>query len=187
MLNFIRNQFFHIAFVLILSCSSMNAVANAHPEHDEYCAQSGGQVEWMPAEFLINGNTVTGQSKSFCNFYLADAFVSIGLETFSSALPSIAATWMKNLEEIDANSPLMKGDHPNPSYNVCKNLGGATIAFVADGGFANHLGQTDICVFGDGSMVSGWSLIYMANHREGYDEIKNQVKADPMNIHIPSA
>lgn len=186
MLNFIRNQSSHIALVFVLSCFSMNAFANMHPEYDEYCTQSGGQVEWMPAEFLVNGTTVIGQSKSFCNFYLPDAFVSIGLETFSSPHPSIAATLMKSLKEIDANSPLMKGDHPNPSHNVCKNLGGATIGFVADGGFANHLGQSDICVFGDGSMVSGWSLMYMANHREGYDEIKNQVKADPINIHIPN-
>lgn len=56
---------------------------------------------------------------------------------------------------------------------------------VDGGGFANRLGQSDICVLGDGSMVSGWSLIYMASHREGYGDIKNKVKANPLNIYTP--
>ena len=105
-----------------------------------------------------------------------------GLRRFASEEPSIAATYIKILPEIDSHSTLWKGSLMNPSYNVCKNLGGTAIAFVASGGFANVLGQTDACVFGDGSMVSAWSLIYMANHREGYDLIKEKVRATPLAI-----
>ena len=92
---------------------------------------------------------------------------------------------MKTMNEIDQASLLWKGKYTNPSHNVCKNIGGTTIGFVTSGGFSNHLGQTDICIFGDGSMVSAWSLIYMANHREGYDEIRKMVKATPLDIDIP--
>ncbi|WP_133127928.1 hypothetical protein [Legionella nagasakiensis] len=174
-----------ISALLIAFGATVNAHADALADYSDHCANAGGVVEEMVAEFLTPGRWVQGQSKSFCNFYLDNAFVSIGLETFSSDKPSIAATYSKRLREVGADSSLWKGESANPSHNVCKNLGGATIGFVTDGGFANHLGQSDICVFGDGSMVSGWSLIYMANHREGYDEIKNQVKAEPLNIRIP--
>ncbi len=151
-------------------------------DYEAYCRESGGVVEEMPAEISTGSGVVKGQSKMFCNFNLDDAFISIGLETFSADEPSIAATYIKNLSEITNDSSLWQGAYSNPSSNVCKNLGGATIGFVASGGFTNQLGQSDICVFGDGSMVSGWSLIYMAAHREGYDDIKNKVKARPLNL-----
>jgi putative hemolysin len=98
----------------------------------------------------------------------------------------MAATYIKKLAEVSNDSPLWQGQAPNPSQNYCQNIGGAAVGFAADGGFVNSLGHSDICVFGDGSMVSGWSLIYMANHRDGYDEIKEKVKAQPLNIRIPS-
>ncbi|MCX7118018.1 MAG: hypothetical protein NTW94_09005 [Legionellales bacterium] len=159
--------------------------ANSVEEQSLYCRDSGGVVEEMPAEFQEGNSLVRGQSKLFCNFTTADlGFVSVGLETFASPEPSIAATYMKRLHDIKPGSSLMKGDLPNPSANVCKNLGGASIMFVAFGGFTSALGQSDICVFGDASMVSAWALIYMANHRSGYDEIKDKVKAMPLNFKI---
>ena len=139
----------------------------------------------MPAEISTASGTVKGLSKNFCNFRVNNGFLSIGLETFAADEPSIAATYIKNLGEIADGSSLWKGAYANPSANVCKNIGGSTIGFVANGGFANHMGQTDICVFGDGSMVSAWSLIYMANNRSGYDVIKNKVRAEPLNIYLP--
>lgn len=154
-------------------------------DYENYCQSVGGIVEEMQIEIGTHSGLVKGQSKLFCNFRLTDAFVAIGLETFASNEPSIAATYMKKLDKIDYNSPLVKGKFSNPSNNVCQNLGGSTLGFMANGGFANELGQTDICVFGDGSMVSGWSLIYMTMHRDGYDVIKNHVRAVPLNIRIP--
>lgn len=177
-----------IAIVLfsMLSVSMGTVFANQKEEFSAYCNESGGVVEKMPAEILAGKSWVSGQSKSFCNFNVDDGFIAIGLETFSSPLPSIAATYIKTLREIPENSPLWNGSYTNPSSNVCKNLGGSTIGFVTSGGFSNALGQSDICVFGDASMVSAWSLIYMANHRNGYDDVKNKVKAEPLNINIPN-
>lgn len=177
-----------VARVFLFSVSLLgtaNVFADKMDDYARYCRESGGVVEEMPAEILAGSTWITGQSKMFCNFNLENAFVSIGLETFSADEPSIAATFMKTLGEINSSSPLWKGKYSNPATNVCKNLGGAAIGFVAAGGFANHLGQSDMCVFGDASMVSCWSLIYMANHRDGYDEIKGKVKAEPLNIQIP--
>lgn len=156
--------------------------AAPHMSDFDYCVQSGGVVENMPAEFSTPSGLVRGQKKLFCNFEVNHGFIAIGLETFASETPSIAATYIKTLGPLGDDSPLWKGVYTNPSQNVCKNLGGSAIGFVSNGGFANHLGQSDICVFGDGSMVSAWSLIYMANLREGYDRIKEIVKSDPIRI-----
>ena len=179
----------NITSSLVISALCLNA-ASAHTiktnDYVKYCIESGGKVEQMSAEISTQSGLIRGQMKTFCNFYLHDAFISIGLETFSAVKPTIAATFMKKMGEIGPSSPLWKGKYANPSLNVCKNIGGATIGFVANGGFSNPLGQSDICVFGDGSMVSAWSLIYMANHREGYDRIKARVKASPLDIKIPT-
>ena len=75
---------------------------------------------------------------------------------------------------------MWKGSYANPAWNVCKNLGGAESGFAVPSSYTDDLGQSDICVFGDGSMVSAWSLIYMANHREGYDAVKAEVRAEPL-------
>lgn len=158
------------------------AQANPFREHSDYCIQSGGAVEKMSAKLgFHSGQAIEGYSKYFCNFRLKDGFVVIGLETFSSKKPSLAATYIKKLDAIKKDSTLLQGNYDNPSLNFCKNIGGAAIAFLLQGGFTNELGQTDICVFGDGSMVSSWSLIYMANHEEGYEWIKQNVKAQALD------
>lgn len=173
------------AFILSAVVTNVSAYTNKIDDYAAYCRDAGGVVEEMPAEIFAGNSWVKGQSKLFCNFHLHNAFIAVGLETFAADEPSIAATFMKEMGEITSGSPLWKGKYSNPSQNVCKNLGGASIGFITSGGFVNQLGQSDVCVFGDGSMVSGWSLIYMANHREGYDDIKNKVKAPSLNIFIP--
>ena len=173
---------FRVFLTFVLFTLINPVFASQMSEEEQYCIDSGGQVEQMPADF----SGVRGLTKPFCNFYLSDGFAAIGLETFASSTPNIAATMIKKLGKIDKDSPLFKGTNPNPSYNVCKNLSGSAIGFVSNGGFANHLGQNDICVFGDGSMVGGWTLIYLTNHRPGFEELKNKVKAYPLDIYIPS-
>ncbi|RUR11671.1 hypothetical protein [Legionella sp. km772] len=173
------------AIFLVLVLIDFKLYANSVKEQAQYCHDAGGIVETMTAEFLTPAGYVQGQSKRFCNFSVDNGFIAIGLESFAAEEPSIAATFMKKMRPIKDDSPLWKGQFSNPAHNVCKNLGGAGIAFITSGGFANSLGQTDICVFGDGSMVSGWSLIYMANHREGYDAVKEQVRAPAMDIPLP--
>lgn len=175
-----------ITVISTIVMAAENLYADKLDDWSDYCDKSGGVVEEMTAEIGTKIGMVEGQSKMFCNFYPEHAFIAIGLETFSADEPSIAATFMKTMGEIGDGSQLWKGKAANPSNNVCKNLGGAAIGFVAPGGFASNLGQSDICVFGDGSMVSAWSLVYMANHREGYDEIKNKIKSFPLKINVPS-
>ncbi len=174
------------AIFVLSSTAAFSATADLTGAYASYCTEADGRVEQMPALFSTQAGRVTGTTKPFCTFSVDHGFIAIGLEAFASDVPSIAATYMKTLQEVTEDSPLWKGKYTNPSLNVCLNLGGTTIGFVANGGFTNPLGESDICVFGDGSMVSAWSLIYMANHRDGYDHIKNQVKATPMVISIPS-
>lgn len=172
--------------VLISLCAPLYA-DDSESFWAEDCQKAGGEVVEMAATFDTSSGRVTGYQSSFCQFYADGGIVVIGLETFSSYKPSIAATFIKELGEISDSSSLWTGTEKNPSHNVCRNLNGTMIGFVSSGGFSNARGQSDICVFGDGSMVSAWSLIYMANHRAGYDAIKEQVKASPLNIPIPSS
>ncbi len=152
-----------------------------------YCRAHHGTVESMRAEFNTSMfASKFGLSQAFCTFMEPNhGFVAIGLKTYASKKPSIAATIIKNLGPINPKSSLWSGPHKNPSANVCQNLGGSEISYYSAGGFSDQLGEGDICVFGDGSMVSGWSLIYMENGRAGYRALKNSVHAKPIHIHIP--
>lgn len=164
----------------------MSFTAQAAPQaYIDYCNQQGGFAQDMAVQYTIGGVNVLGETKPFCTLVQGDGYIVIGLEAFASEKPSFAATYIKSLGEIDADSSLWEGEFFNPSVNVCKNLGGASISYLTSGGFVNPVGQSDICVFGDGSMVSGWSLIYIANHREGYDLVKDKVRAAPLPIPMP--
>ena len=44
--------------------------------------------------------------------------------------------------------------------------------------------MSDICVFGDNSTVSAWSLIYIAKGRPGYDKVGKTVRSSPLEIDI---
>lgn len=175
-------QFITLIFLAVVSISYADGNRQAYID---YCLESGGQVEKMPAQFATHTGYIQGNSKRFCTFNIDNGFIAIGLASFSSTNPSIAATLIKKLPAIPFDSPLFKGKYSNPSLNFCKNLGGSSILFsVMSGGFTNELGQNDICVFGDGSMVSGWSLIYIANNRTGYHLIREKIKAAPLHIDV---
>lgn len=152
----------------------------------EYCAAAGGIVEEMSAEYSTASGKVLGNTKRFCTFNIENGFVVVALSTFASDKPTIAATLIKKLPEIPSDSPLLKGQFNNPSLNFCKNIGGSSIAFfTSSGGYTDEKGQSDVCTFGDGSMVSGWSLIYIANHRSGYELVREKTRAEPLAIKIP--
>ncbi|STX30202.1 Putative hemolysin [Legionella beliardensis] len=176
-----------LALICSLFINNLSAATTLKQALSDYCNESGGQVETMPAQFGTSAGLVEGFSKNFCTFKIDNGFIAVGLTTFASSKPNIAATLIKQLPPIAPDSPLLKGKYNNPSLNFCKNLGGSSISFlVASGGFSNALGQTDICVFGDGSMVSGWSLLYIANGRTGYHVVREKIKADPLTIQIPN-
>lgn len=178
-------QLQHIIYSLTLTTSLPLFADQIDPAQSAYCVKAGGSVVEMTAVFSTARGNVSGYTKPFCLFTPDNGQLAIGLETFASSEPSIAATFIKKLDSISTENKLWQGKYPNPSHNVCKNLGGAGVGFITSGGFSDASGQSDICVFGDGSMVSGWSLIYMANHREGFDEVKDKVKAEPLVISTP--
>lgn len=166
-----------------LGWSQIGAAASASDALAEYCLAKGGTLTPMTAWFETEKGSVEGFTEQFCTFERDRGHIVIGLSAFAAEQPNIAATYMKNLPEITEKSTLMAGGAGNPSYNVCKNLGGTAIGFKFPGTFKpKDGGDSDVCVFGDGSMVSAWSLIYMANHRAGYDEIKGYVKSEPLAI-----
>ncbi|WP_299496261.1 hypothetical protein [uncultured Shewanella sp.] len=174
-----------ISAIIPFAFFSMSFASHAGGVKQEaYCIDNGGTVEKMIAKY---GSDMNGFSKAFCTFSKDNGFVAVGLSTFASNTPNIAATLMTQLSPIAEDSPLWEGDFFNPSMNVCKNLGGATMSEnVVSGGFTNAGGANDICVFGDTSMVSAWSLIYIANGRDHYDEVKNAVRSLPIdNLYIP--
>jgi putative hemolysin len=182
-------RFLALCMMLPLTAMAANANPSAADELQAYCTKNGGEVESMSVEYQdLNGARVEGFTKDFCSFNIDNGLIAVGLETFSSEKSNIAATLIKKLDPLEEDSVLWQGSYNNPSLNVCKNLGGSEVVFnVSSGGFADEKGESDICVFGDGSMVSAWSLIYMANGRTGYDQVKNAVKSEPINMNIPGS
>ena len=172
----------NILTLVLLSILLISTNAHASLEQEEYCQNSGGTVVEMPVIYSTSMGRITGLSQQFCNFHQNGGIIDIGLATFASPIASIAATLIKTLPEITSDSTLFNGPYTNPSHNVCKNLGGSMVGYTTNGNYTSPKGESDICVFGDGSMVSGWTLIYMANHRDGYDEIKGLVKSQPLPI-----
>lgn len=162
----------------------------------EYCVSKSGTLTPMTAWFETQNGPVAGLTEKFCTFERDHGYIVIGLSAFASEHANIAATYMKSLTEIKMGSDVMQDKDQsatntkssdlglaNPSYAVCKNLGGTAINYKFHGNFRpKEGGDSDICVFGDGSMVSAWSLIYMANHRAGYDEIKGYVRSEPLPL-----
>lgn len=171
-----------ILSAIIFSGATMAEVNNS--SEAAYCIDHGGKVETMVAKY---GNDVNGFEKQFCTFAKDNGFIAVGLDAYASEKPNMAATYIQKLGAIDDSSALWDGNYTNPSMNVCHNLGGSSITYnVVSGGFTNNLGASDICTFGDGSMVSAWSLIYMENGRTDYDQVKSTVRSEPIDImYIP--
>ena len=59
--------------------------------------------------------------QKFCTVDNDGGFIAVGLETFSSKEPNIAASFIKILPKVESDSPLWKGKYGNPEMNVCKN------------------------------------------------------------------
>jgi hypothetical protein len=168
-----------------IAIASTSYASNKKLNETDYCINNGGKVEVMPAKFDTHSGYTYGLQKRFCTFQKDGGFIAIGLNAFGSKKPNLAATYIKAMPTISKNSPLWSGEFENPSMNVCKNIGGSNIIYSVKGvggAFENNIGDNDICVFGDGSMVSAWSLIYMANGRTGYEPVKNLIRSKPLDI-----
>ncbi|HBB53514.1 MAG TPA: hypothetical protein DCZ80_06400 [Legionellales bacterium] len=144
------------------------------------CQDIGGQVQKMEMIYNTPQGLIKGFSRPFCTFVLDHGFAVIGLESMNSKKANIAASMVLSLSALDEQSKLWEGSDTNPAHNVCRNLGGTYAQLVTNGSFQSQEGANDICVFGDGSMISGWTLIYIANQREGYDLIKNNIPSQAL-------
>jgi hypothetical protein len=178
-----------IGCVIAFGIMSNDAMAQAEDANDpiatwsQYCLSTGGKVVDLNAKFSTLSGDVDGLSKAFCQYQTDGNIEMIGLDTLASTSPSLGATYAKSLT-LDPSRPLPEKPYANPSLNVCERLKGSSIAFyVCSGGFSNESGEYDICVFGDGSSISAWTLIYLANG--DYPQIKALIKAQPMDITIP--
>lgn len=149
-----------------------------------YCEATGGKIVTLQAQFDTHSGYINGLSKEFCQYISKKNIAVVGLETLSKT-SNIAATLTQNLK-IDDNKPLPTKPYNNPSLNVCQLLHGTQIAYlVVDGGFADNNGQYDICVFGDGSSISAWTLIYAAAGIRKDIKSLIQSRSKPLEIDIP--
>lgn len=167
----------------ILSTALLSTITLASQEDTDYCVAKNGTVETMTPTYQTSRGLKYGFPMEFCTFHLDGGFAVVGLKTFSSTSPNIAASFIKTLAKVEHDSPLWKGKYATPAINVCKNLGGADIHFNnLNGGYESSLGQVNVCVFGDGSAVSPWSLIYIANGRNQYNLIKEAIRSEPLHV-----
>ena len=171
-----------IEIILFLLFSSIKVISSDTPLHN-YCIQHKGVVVNTTAEYDTYSGFVDGYSKQFCRIEQKGNLGYIGLDTLGSKKPSLAATYAKTI--VLDPTKLIKGPFETNSLNLCYALGGSCIVyFLADGGFTDEYGQIDICMFGDGSTVAGWTLAYMG-YKERKD-IKNAIIAAPLSIPIPN-
>lgn len=169
-----------------------NSVLRIESENnvESYCKTHGGTVIKLTPEYhTLQNKYQYGHSKLFCKIpFGGENRQLVDLETFNTAEPTLAVTYLKNITKEDIKQ-LMKGDYPNPANNVCKNLHGSSIIFtqIMDGGFVEkpNGGQAGICVFGDGSSISSWALYYTGAAPDEYsDKLKKSLRGEPLNISI---
>lgn len=139
------------------------------------------------AEIDTSVGYVEGLPNWFCIFETEQRIGMIDLATLGSTHPSIAATYL--LYGIDLEA---MGDPPpdvvNPGTWVCENLAGTSITRVTSGGFVNDFGQDEICVFGDGSKISIWVLVYVSLDEPdapNYLWMRYAVKSLPLELQLP--
>jgi hypothetical protein len=178
-----------ICIALSILSTSVFAVASETPEQilassKDYCYATGGTVVPMVAEFDTHAGYVKGITKDFCKYQNHENVGYVGLETLSTT-PTLAATYTRKLV-VTQERLLPTKPYKNPALNVCQLLHGSEIVFsVIGGGFNDsELGETDICVFGDGSSISAWTMIYAAVGVR--KDIKRFIRSKPLNINIPS-
>jgi len=170
-------------FLIIISCLIIIQTTLCNDEeYEKYCLEKGGIISTKIAGFDTHIGYVAGLTMKFCQIDLNGNLAMIGLETFASTKPSLVSTYAKALV-IDPEGRI-KGPFSQPATNLCFSLGGSTINFFVNGGFRDELGYAGICFFGDGSHISGWTLLYAAYGSR--PDIKNGIQGEVLNINIPS-
>ena len=169
-------------FVVVIAAATAAAVSGAP------AVRGGSQPNSQPGSQLVNHcasnfkgevvqlqmvsnaqqpNVQYGLVHDFCKIDVNGTQVLLGLENVDPKVPTIAATMLKTARAVD---PAKLQTHGNPATEICRGYGGADAAFVAFSlFFTDAVGASDMCVFGDGSMVSAWSLAYVGSSQEEAD------------------
>lgn len=128
---------------------------------------------------------VEGLSNKFCVFTSSDHIGMIDLHTLTSNKPSIAATYLlRGLDMSNLQKVIPAGYQGNPATLFCQALAGSSVTRYTSGGFSTKQGQDEVCVFGDGSQMSTWSLVY-ASDDPGYLSMRKAVRSQPLSITLP--
>jgi hypothetical protein len=173
----------NIIKIFIISLAIFSEVLS-YDDSEGYCKQNGGQVIEMTAQFDTYVGYVNGNKRKFCRVLNSDGNLGyIGLDTFGANLPSLGATYSKSI--VLDPSKIISGPFPVNNLNLCYALGGSNLSYyLIDSGFSDEYGQADICIFGDGSSVAAWTLLYMGI---GYRlDIKNNIVANSLSIPLPN-
>lgn len=143
-----------------------------------------GKVVDMVAMFATENGMVEGVTKKFCQYIFEGNLALVGLETLSTK-PTLAATYAL-LEKAEPDTSFPEDPYGNAAVKACETLHGSEIAFAVGGGssgFNDDIGASDVCVFGDGSSISGWTIISMSTGAR--KDMRKHIRSKPMNIDIP--
>lgn len=190
----IGNMFLSLAlFVFAIACTyslaeglaSNSSLSPSLARAAKICTKLGGEVTSIP---MINGYNdhidEVGVSVRFCNLVWKEtSILSVGLSALDPETRTIAATWMKHTPAIN---PDVVTPHPgsDPSFWYCQGWGGTESDSVKLSlSFENKLGQSGICVFGDGSMIDSWTLTHLSwadmYHEDSLlHRLRNQITAN---------
>lgn len=136
----------------------------------------------MVAQYDTHKGWVKGITNKFCFFEheTKNTLALFGLEALASLKPNFASTYIKTIK-LDPSKQI-PGQYGLVSMNLCHQLRGAMISFATNEGFDRN-GQSDLCFFGDGSSVSGWTLYYVGLRY--FEDLRAKVRSEPLVIDLP--
>lgn len=182
-----KSAYKYFTFTILLSLIFTSSFCQAQTDEESYCISKGGKVVEMKPRIQTRRGFMYGKSINYCHFNVptkdgGSRLAILGLDTFGSDKPNLAATFAKKIN-IDIKKPII-GPYKLNSYNICSTLGGGNIGYLYNGGmFDETKGESEMCFFGDGSSISGWTLIYIGAGT--FDEIKSNIRSEYLDVSIP--
>lgn len=176
-----------VKLLIVLSLLCFVASTESSTDEESYCNNNGGKIVEMVPRIQTRRGFIYGKSINYCQFEVptpegGKRLAILGVDTFGSSKPNLAATFAKQIN-IDMKKPII-GPYKLNSYNICRTLGGGNIGYLYNGGmFDETKGESEMCFFGDGSSISGWTLIYIGAGT--FDEIKSKIRSDVLDLSIP--
>ena len=152
------------------SASGSSGATASEAAMEQYCQQSGGQVQGRHPYWNTNGDQsqwlALAGSATVCRFQADDEAKSriyVDLTTLSSADPTLAG--LAYLSKVPMPSSTGGG---NPATSYCSTELNGSSSFggggASGGGWVNQTDPDDVvvslCVFPDGSFIDEWGLAY---------------------------